>query len=163
MFSTFVSHFISFLTVNSGGPSKWQLFSGMAQVPIDGGDDTLALALQAVAPAHCGMAARNQSVILEAVKMYGIAVSRQHRAIARIREAPKTTTICTTVLLSLFESVCPTSTDAYAAHLTAARKMLGLARSELTQNTFLRQIGVHVQYQTVCGTFSSDIQWNSSS
>ncbi|KAH8646105.1 hypothetical protein BX600DRAFT_443914 [Xylariales sp. PMI_506] len=155
MFSSFVSHFMSFLTSNTGGQSKWPWLHAVQDITApmyDGDGDTLQLSLHALATAYCGTTSRNTVAIAEALRMYGIAVGQLRAALlvrTSAQQPPDSAMICTTVLLSLFESVCATSPGAYAAHLAAARKMLGLARAEMAGSTFLRQVGVHIQYQTL--------------
>ena len=152
MLDTFVAHFISFLTANTGGPGKWAVFEGMQDLMLTSKERdtvTMSVALHAVSTAYIGITSRDRDITAQALRMYAFAVSAQHRAIAR-REVPRMSTICTTVLLSLFESVCPTGEGVYARHLSAARRMLGLARGEVEGSVLKRQVGVHVLYQTVC-------------
>lgn len=109
----------------------------------------LDLSLQATATAYCGMAARNRSVVIEATRMYGEAISHHARAISHVSKTPTRTLIYTSVILSIFETVCATNGSAYSAHLEAARRMLTSSTADVAQNQLLRQIAVHVHNQTV--------------
>ena len=145
----FVSEFISFITSLADAPSRpgWlRQLGGMLQ---DERGSALDHALQAAAFAYYGVESNNQGAAIESCRMYVEALSRQSRAISQQSNAPRRSIIYTSVILSLFEAVRSSSIAAYAAHLTAARKMLDLAGWEQTEDVLLAQVAVHVHYQTV--------------
>jgi len=109
----------------------------------------LDLSLQATATAYCGMVARDRSVVIEATRMYGEAMSQHARAISHVSKTPTRTLIYTSVNLSIFETVCATNASAYSTHLDAARRMLTSSTADFAQDQLLRQIAVHVHNQTV--------------
>ncbi|KAH7312626.1 hypothetical protein B0I35DRAFT_481070 [Stachybotrys elegans] len=73
---------------------------------------------------------------------------------------PTAALICTSVVLSLFEAIWPSSLDGYAAHLTAARNLTsdtpGLAQTQTNtaQTELLRQVHVHILYQSILTAFT---------
>ena len=144
----FVSAFISNVTSLTDAPSRPGWLCQLRDIPQDERGSALDLALEAVAFAYCGVESKNHAVVMESYRMYGEALSRQSRGTSRQSEAPSPTLIYTSVILSLFEAEWSTSIAAYAVHLTAARKMLDSAGWEQSQNELLRQVVMHVQYQT---------------
>lgn len=130
-------------------PSRPAWLFQLSELPRDALGPGLDVALQAVAAAYHGVLSNDNSAMLDARRMYGDALSRQSKAISRRWEKPSPAVLYTSVIFSLFESICCTNYAAYATHLAAARKMLALARFELGEDEMLARVAMHVQYQTV--------------
>lgn len=131
-------------------PSRPAWLRQLSELPLDSRGPTLDVALQAFAAAYHGAMSNDNSIMLEARRMYGDALSRQSRAImSHHSERPSPAVLYTSVIFSLFETISCTNYAAYATHLAAARKMLALARSELGQDEMFERAAMHVQYQTV--------------
>lgn len=145
----FIAQFLAFMTSIPEMPHKPTWLRQFGDIPTDEKGSPLDLALQAVATAYCGVVAKNHSAVMEACRMYGDALYRHSKAISRGSGPSDAVTIYTSVVLSLFEAVWPTNMGSYAIHLNAARKMLAAVDYTLGQNELLREVAVHVQYQTV--------------
>ncbi|KAK8137629.1 hypothetical protein PG984_003122 [Apiospora sp. TS-2023a] len=174
--AAFSSVFLSFVSSGSGSASpiipSW--LTRLQDLPWSFRSETaLDLALQATATVYCGVHANNLAVIREACALYGQALSLHSRSMTMAQTQPNgppaAALICTSVVLSLFEAMWPSSLDGYAAHLTAARNMTcatpGLvAETEEATHThththteLLRQVYVHVLYQSVLTAFTCPI------
>jgi hypothetical protein len=149
---SYVSEFMTFLTPTTEGPVGRPWLDGLQDISLDQRGPTLDISLDAAATVFCGISAKNDVVIMEACRLYGNALSRLSTAISRGPGVPSLATICTSVILSLFETIWSTNTLAYATHLMAARKMISMADLELAQNRMVRDLGVYIQCQTVCIT-----------
>lgn len=132
-------------------PSRPAWLRQLSELPLAARGPALDVALQALAAAYHGVMSNDDSVMLEAWRMYGIALSRQSKAITSSHRSKKQNpaVLYTSVIFSLFETICCTNYAAYATHLAAARKMLALARTELGQDEMFERVAMHVQYQTV--------------
>lgn len=146
----FVSHFIYFITAGDGGASKRTWLHALGDVSRGENGPALDLALQAAATAFCGVISKNYTVLVEACQLYGKALSRYIGAMSQRSEAPITSKICISALLSLYEAIWPTNSSAYIVHLAACWKILASAGSEPEDIAVLKQVATHVQYQTVC-------------
>ncbi|ETS76603.1 hypothetical protein PFICI_11990 [Pestalotiopsis fici W106-1] len=147
--SYYVSRFIQFMSLHTGGPTMSPLLDELGAMPVNETSSTLKLSLYAVSAVYCGVAAHDQSLVSAAVEVYGRAIVQHHTAITQSALAPSITTISTTLLLSLFETVWPTGPNGYSWHMRAVQKLLALARVELASSQFMRQNAVHFQYQTL--------------
>lgn len=145
----FVSHFIHFLTSTGEGPSRRPWPYAINEMPVDAKGPALDLAMQAAATAYCGVASKNPLAVREACELYGKALSQYSSVLSYVSGTSTTSKICTAVILSIFEAIWPTNPTAYATHLTACRELLASAGSELEDNSVLRQVAIHVQYQAV--------------
>jgi hypothetical protein len=131
-------------------PSRPAWLRQLSEIPLAARGSALDVALEAFAAAYHGVMSNDGSIMLEAWRMYGDALSRQSKAITSHRsEKQSPAVLYTSVIFSLFETICCTNYAAYAAHLAAARKMLALTRSELGQDEVFERVAMHVQYQTV--------------
>lgn len=144
-----ISKFIYFLTSASEGPSTRPWPCALDDVSLAERGPVLDLALQAAATVYCGVTSKNHAIVMEARQLYGKVLSRYSSAISQISSTSNTSKICTSVILSLFEAIWPTNPSAYAVHLAACCKMLSSTGSELKENSVLRSVTTHVQYQAV--------------
>jgi hypothetical protein len=145
----YVAFFMSFLTpvTKAAQPRPWLYrFEEISQYEKGPVFD---VALRAASTAFCGVASGNLTVIQDACRMYSNALVQLSHTIHSSFGVPDIAIFSTTVVLSLFETVWSTSSTAYAAHLRAARKMLGLASSSLADLRMIRDITTYIQYQTV--------------
>jgi hypothetical protein len=150
----FLSEFISFIGSNYDTPTSPAWLTQLDGIPQDQRGAALDLSLQATATAHCGVQSQNPSAIREACKMYGEALSLHRRSLSKQTRTPTTAVICTSVILSLFESIWSTSFHAYCVHLTAAREMLSSppvyhSEDDPRHAELHKEIYLYVQYQTV--------------
>ena len=144
-----VSNFISFVTSLTDVASRPGFLQRLGALPVDDKGPALDLAMQAAAWAYCGVESRNHAAVMESCRIYGEALSLHSAAISQRSYSSDPSLIYTSVILSLFEAVWSTNIAAYGTHLAAARNMLGSVGREHSQNQLLKQIAMHVQYQTV--------------
>lgn len=150
----FVSVFFSFMNTASASPTIPSWLTRFEYLPSTfRHDTTLNLALQATATVYCGVHTKNPTIIREACIIYSQALSMHSKSFARSNQPPVAVLICTSILLSLFEAIWPSTLDGYAMHLTAARNLAclktELSQDDDTQNCLLRQMYVHILYQSV--------------
>ncbi|KAH8898788.1 hypothetical protein GQ53DRAFT_359899 [Thozetella sp. PMI_491] len=145
----FISEFMTFLTPATDGPAGRPWLYGLDDIPQSQRGPALDVSLKATATVFCGIFAKNDVVVMEARQVYGHALSKQSTAISKTSGVPTVATICTTVILSLFETIWSTSTAAYAAHLLAARRMMSMADLRVSQHQLIRDLGVYTQCQTL--------------
>jgi hypothetical protein len=127
------------------------------------GVSPLDLAVQAVSLVYCGATARNPAAMREACRVYGAALARFSRMLSARESSSSSSTavttsassvsevalVCTSVILSMFEAICPSNPQAYATHLTAAWKMLASLHQGITTDPLLMGVFTHVHFQTV--------------
>ncbi|KAK7954814.1 C6 zinc finger protein [Apiospora saccharicola] len=174
----FSSLFLSFVDSSaSASPIIPSWLTRLQDLPLSFRSKTaLDLALQATATVYCGVHANNLVVIRDACALYGQALSLHSRSMTMTQMQPNepdgppaAALICTSVVLSLFEAMWPSSLDGYAAHLTAARNLTcatpGLAAQTSTEEAtlpthteLLRQVYVHILYQSVLVAFTCPIE-----
>jgi hypothetical protein len=147
--SAFISCLFRYVAFNTASPIRPAWVVQLGELPKHKRSPVLDLALLAVATAFYGVTSNNLPAIKEACGIYGEALARHSKVISKHTETPSTATICTSVVLSLFEAIWSTNSDAYVIHLLAARSMLGSLGDKLADNALLMQVAVHVQYQTV--------------
>jgi hypothetical protein len=145
---TIVPRFVSFLTLASNRPSKLPWLCRLDDISLGERGSALGLSLDAVATVYFGVTNKDPSAVMEARRMYGAAISRQYLEVHQDSGVPSTGTICAATVLSLFESMLPTSIEAYSGHLSAARNMLRLVCKDFCRNLLLRQVAMHVRYQS---------------
>lgn len=146
----FVSEFVSFFTDRSTTKPMRSWLTELQGGSVKDESLALELSMQATALAYCGVASRNPAAVKEACATYGFALSRHSRSISGASESLGTDSICTSVMLSLFEAICSTNYLAYGEHLRAAQQMLALAsRGPRRQPRVLSQVARHVQCQNV--------------
>lgn len=145
----FISQFVSFISSNRQGPSKrpWLYALGI----VSSGDNGLILeaALRAAATAFCGVMFQSYTLILEASRLYGEALSRYVTVLSGGSGVMVTFKMCTTVLLSLYEAISSTNPLAYFIHLEACWKMLASADPKSENTAVFRGVAAHVIHQTV--------------
>ncbi|PVI00795.1 hypothetical protein DM02DRAFT_671777 [Periconia macrospinosa] len=157
--AAFASLFFSFVTTASASSAIPSWLTRFEYLPSTFRHDTaLDLALQATATVYCGVHANNQTIIREACAIYSQALSMHSKSIARSKQPPIVALICTSIVLSLFEAIWPSTLDGYAMHLTAARNLTGLtlnfSKKDGAHNDLLRQIYVHTLYQSIFTAFT---------
>ncbi|CRG91252.1 hypothetical protein PISL3812_08300 [Talaromyces islandicus] len=141
-------------------PSRPAWLRQLSELSLDARGPALDVTLHAFAAAYHGAMSNDGSIMLEARRMYGDALSRQSRAIMSHRsEKPSPAVLYTSVIFSLFETISCTNYAAYATHLAAARKMLALTRSELGQDEMFERVAMHVQYQTLLLMIVSPLEY----
>lgn len=145
-----ISKFIYFLTSADEGPSKRPWLYGLDDIALADRGPVLDLALQAAATAFYGMSSKNDAALVEARQMYGRSLVRLSGDISQAVGTPVASKIYVSVILSLFEAIWSTNSNAYAMHLAACRQMLSLEGPRLKQNKLLQQVAAHVRYQSVC-------------
>ncbi|KAH8700253.1 hypothetical protein BGW36DRAFT_425082 [Talaromyces proteolyticus] len=155
----FASEIFSMITSTTDRPTRPAWLRRLSDVPLNERGLALDLSLQALAIAYYGATSSNSLVVQHAWLIYGKALSGQSKAVSYRSDASSATIIYTSVIMSLFEAVCSTDVAAYAAHLAATRKMLALASSQLAQNELLRQVALHVQYQTLLMMIASPLDY----
>ncbi|EHK48562.1 hypothetical protein TRIATDRAFT_290197 [Trichoderma atroviride IMI 206040] len=145
----FISQFVSFISSNRQGPSKrpWLYALGI----VSSGDNGLILeaALRAAATAFCGVMFQSYTLLLEASRLYGQALSRYVAVLSGGSGVTVTFKMCTTVLLSLYEAIWSTNPPAYFVHLEACWQMLVSADPKSEDVAVLRGVAAHVIHQTV--------------
>jgi len=146
----YVSEFMTFLTPTTEGPVGRPWLDGLQDISLAQRGPALDISLDAAATVFCGISAKSDVVVMEACRLYGNALSQLSTAISKGPGVPSLATICTSIILSLFETIWSTNTLAYATHLMAARKMISMADLELAQNRLVRDLCVYTQCQTVC-------------
>lgn len=144
-----VAQFIYFLTSANESPSKRPWLYAVDDISVAQRGPALDLAMQAAATAFWGVNSKDRAAVVDATHLYGKALSCHSSALAQSSKASITSKICTSVILSLFEAIWPTNPAAYAVHLAACGEMLRSSDLELEENIVLRQIAMHVQYQSV--------------
>ncbi|KAJ3546506.1 hypothetical protein NM208_g1973 [Fusarium decemcellulare] len=94
---------------------------------------------------------KNPAAVREACNIYGRALTKHSRSIAHNPTLQRAASLCTCVMLSLFEAVWSTSSVAYGMHLRAAQEMLALGPPEpgLGHEEVIFQLGQHVYCQTL--------------
>lgn len=145
----FISQFVSFISSNRQGPSKRPWLYALEIVSSGESGSILEAALRAAATAYCGVMFQSYTLVLEASRLYGEALSRYVKILSGRSGVTVTFKMCTTVLLSLYEAIWSTNPPAYFVHLEACWKMLASADLKSEDIAVLRGVAAHVIYQTV--------------
>ncbi|KAK7211301.1 hypothetical protein V2G26_018479 [Clonostachys chloroleuca] len=165
----FTGQFFNFISDQSQKPSKesWIVQAHTKGVGPDSAASPLLLSIQATSLAHCGAVTKHRPVTREACRMYGIALQRLFKALSLGRYESSSSSsssspsqlakpleqvaiVCTAVILSIFEAIHPTTTTAYATHLAAAWRILGLMEEDsLLGAPIIDQAAIHLQFQTL--------------
>lgn len=148
----FISHFVFFISSSREGSSKRPWLHALDDVSCGENSSVLNAALQAAATAFCGVMSQNYTVLLEASRLYGEALSRYSSVISQGSGVNATFKMCTAVLLSLYEAIWSTNPPAYFVHLEACWRMLASADPKSEDIAVLRGVAAHVKYQTVSGS-----------
>lgn len=145
----YVEHFFCRLTplTKAKAPQPWLL--SVRNLPHGIKGPALDLAIEAAATVSCGVTNGHTAVVQQACQMYATVVAQHYQVLSHSEGVPTAAIFFTTVTLSLFESLYSTNITAFATHLRAARKMLGLAGPSLLQIPMVQDIAIYVQYQTV--------------
>jgi hypothetical protein len=165
----FTGQFFNFISDQSQKPSKesWIVQAHTKGVGLDSAASALLLSIQATSLAHCGAVTKHHPATREACRMYGIALQRLFKALSLGRYESSSSSsssslspttkpleqvaiVCTAVILSIFEAIHPTTTTAYATHLAAAWRIIGLMEEDsLLGAPIIDQAAIHLQFQTV--------------
>ncbi|VUC23454.1 unnamed protein product [Clonostachys rosea] len=163
----FTGQFFSFISDQSQKPSKesWIVQAHTKGVGQDSAASALFLSIQATSLAHCGAVTKHHPATREACRMYGVALQRLFKALSLGRyessaSSPSSSStaksleqvaiVCTAVILSIFEAIHPTTTTAYAMHLAAAWRILGLMQKDnMLGVPVIDQAAIHLQFQTL--------------
>ena len=147
----FISEFVSFITARNEQARRQSWLTEIQRGSIVDEGLALELSMQATALAYCGSASSNPAAVREACNVYGRALSNHSKSIAQDLSSLRAASLCTCVMLSIFEAICATNPLAYGTHLRAAQKMLMLVPRD-EDNLHMQvtsQLGQHVRSQTV--------------
>ncbi|KAH6644373.1 hypothetical protein C7974DRAFT_299602 [Boeremia exigua] len=114
-------------------------------------DDALVLALQATATAYGAIMSSNASMTKHAAELYGTALRAHHILLQKSGSKHNITihAVSTSVLLSFFEAMQATTTDAYRVHIYGAAKLLEITGPGECAYGVLCQLFYHVRTQIV--------------
>ncbi|KAF1956991.1 hypothetical protein CC80DRAFT_381890, partial [Byssothecium circinans] len=115
----------------------------------DGTDNALSLALYAAASAFSGMKTRNLSLLQDSCNIYGKALQTHGRLIRQKGKGGKITAhmVSTSVLLSIFEAMNATSSEAYRGHVSGAARMVQLVGPDQCMYGVMCQLYFHIRTQ----------------
>ncbi|KAF5012097.1 hypothetical protein FDECE_1814 [Fusarium decemcellulare] len=147
----FISEFVSFITARNEEARRRSWLTELQQGSVVDEGEALDLSMQATALAYCGAGSKNPAAVREACNIYGRALTKHSRSIAHKPTLQRAASLCTCVMLSLFEAVWSTSSVAYGMHLRAAQEMLALGPPApgLGHEEVIFQLGQHVYCQTL--------------
>jgi hypothetical protein len=153
----FYAKFLAYFTSDGEGRDIQNKMTWLHRLPsmsTDGTNTALTLALRATATAYCGSETRNPTVLEQAWKYYGQALQAHARILARQRlakqEIDKEVTVhmvSTSVMLSLFEAMQSTTSEAYREHINGAVKMLEVTGPGQCLEGVLCQLFFHIRTQ----------------
>ena len=149
-----ISEFLSFITARDELSHSKSWLVEIQRGSLNSIDKTnpqaLELAIQATALAYCGYSCRNTELVRYGREIYSHALTQHYETLSRGRgTSPTITIICTSMILSIFESMCSTNTNAYGTHLIAAKNMLPMIDDTVKQHQAFRQLEGHVHCQKV--------------
>ncbi|KIW33990.1 hypothetical protein, variant [Cladophialophora immunda] len=143
----FVGHFVLSCTSFGTGLTTISWLSALNKLPEQSGTPAFSLALRATALAYCAQAEQNWSATAKARSDYGRALVLHAKTIAQNPDLSMLSMLGTSIIMSFFEAVSTTTSQAYEEHLGAARKLLAAAREQEQYNAILDGIELHIQYQ----------------
>lgn len=149
----FINEFVSFITARNEYARRQSWLTELQRGSIVDEGTALELSMQATALAYCGAASNNLAAVREARDVYGRALANHSKSIAHDLTSRRAASLCTCVMLSMFEAICSTNPLAYGTHLRAAQKMLMLIPQDAgdVHSQVAQQLGQHVKCQTVRG------------
>ncbi|KAF2642876.1 hypothetical protein P280DRAFT_468180 [Massarina eburnea CBS 473.64] len=115
----------------------------------DGTNNALSLALYAAASAFSGMKTRNLALVQDACNVYGKALQLHGKVIQQRGKKGKITAhmVSTSVLLSIFEAMNATSSEAYRGHVCGAARMVQLVGPDQCMFGVMCQLYFHIRTQ----------------
>jgi len=146
----FFANFLTYFTSDGEGvdlQNRQMWLHYLPNLATDGSNEALSLAVQATAFAYCGTEMRNPSLVQDAWKVYGRALSTHARL---LKSDPKEVTVhmvSTSVLLSLFEAMSSTTADAYQEHISGAAKMIEITGPGQCFRGVMCQLFFHIRTQ----------------
>ena len=148
----FYSNFLAYFTSEGEGRDIQNRLTWLHRLPdlsSDGTNNALTLALRATATAYCGAETGNPAVLQNAFKFYGEALQAHARMLRTRKENQKFTVhmVSTSVMLSLFEVMQATTSDAYHEHITGAVKMIEETGPGQCLQGVLCQLFFHIRTQ----------------
>jgi hypothetical protein len=148
----FYSRFLLYFTTEGDGKdirNKKSWLHRLPQLSADGSNEALTFAVQATAFSYCAAETNNLALTRHAWEMYGQAIRRHGRFLARSRSTAKATLhmISTSVLFSFFEAMQATNVDAYRLHVYGAAKMFEVTDPRQCFEGILCQIFFHIRTQ----------------
>lgn len=158
----FYDRFLSHFTSEGDGKdirNKKSWLHRLPQLSVDGTNDALTFAVQATAFSYCATETKNPALARHAWDLYGRAIQRHGRALARSRSAAKAVTlhmISTSVLFSFIEAMQATNVDAYQSHVYGAAKMFEVTDPRQCSEGVLCQIFFHIRTQLAFAQLTSN-------
>ncbi|KAH3920060.1 hypothetical protein HBI56_034460 [Parastagonospora nodorum] len=158
----FYDRFLSHFTSEGDGKdirNKKSWLHRLPQLSVDGTNDALTFAVQATAFSYCAAETNNPALARHAWDLYGRAMQRHGRFLARSRSAATAVTlhmISTSVLFSFFEAMQATNVDAYRSHVYGAAKMFEVTDPRQCSEGVLCQIFFHIRTQLAFAQLTSN-------
>ncbi|KAK9240075.1 hypothetical protein V1525DRAFT_266269 [Lipomyces kononenkoae] len=126
-----LGQFIDYLVQSPGGPTLKKWMTRLPDLISREDSPTLKYAIRAASMVLCGFLKGDTAIQMEACRWYVAGLESQQQELLRLKEAAVSEgEVCATMLLSFYETIRSTSSDAWMYHMRASSRLVELGGPE---------------------------------
>ncbi|KAK9342024.1 hypothetical protein V1522DRAFT_417488 [Lipomyces starkeyi] len=126
-----LGQFIDYLVQSPGGPTLKKWMTQLPDLMSRQDSPTLKYAVRAASMVLCGFLVDDRAIQMEACRWYVAGLESQQQELLRLKESCASEgEICATMLLSFYETIRSTSSEAWMYHMSASSRLVELRGPE---------------------------------